>query len=186
MVSQYLFVFAQAHDEFRIPELLSVAELHKIRITFSEEDLSKLDVSRPFMVLELENEDDARTLAKRCILIKHVLSNHPYLLSLTFYCRLIRSVHEFYARGTTYEEVHQQTQDNFALWSHHILDTSFKFKVEAYNHSIPQRRQKEIVESFGFMALLGKIEMKNPDIIFSCFEECAISLNGSLLRRLTY
>ncbi|PSR76499.1 hypothetical protein PHLCEN_2v8402 [Hermanssonia centrifuga] len=151
MVSQYLFVFAQAHDEFRIPELLSAAELHKISITFPEEDLSKLDVSRPFMVLGLENEDDARTLAKRCILIK--------------------SVHEFYARGTTYEEVHQQTRDNLALWSRHIPDTSFKFKVEAYNHSIPQRRQKEIVESFGFMALLGKIEMKNPDIIFSCFEE---------------
>ena len=72
MVSQYLFVFAQAHEEFRIPELLSVAELYGILIKFPEEDLSKLDVSRPFMVLGLESEDNARKLARRCILIKYV------------------------------------------------------------------------------------------------------------------
>lgn len=71
MISQYLFVFSQAHDEFRIPELLSVAELHDINITFSEAP-HLLDVSRPFMVLGLESEEDAHTLAKRCTLIRFV------------------------------------------------------------------------------------------------------------------
>ena len=72
MASQYLFVFAQAHAEFRIPELLSIAELYGISIQFDEEDLSKLDVSRPFMVRGLDSEEDAKKLARRCILIKYV------------------------------------------------------------------------------------------------------------------
>lgn len=70
MTADYLFVFAQAHEEFRIPELLSVAEIHGITIKFADDDVSKLDVSRPFMVLGLESEEDARKLARRCILIK--------------------------------------------------------------------------------------------------------------------
>ncbi|KAJ3549722.1 hypothetical protein NM688_g5150 [Phlebia brevispora] len=148
--AEYLFVFAQAHEEFRIPELCSVAELYGIHVTFPEEP-ELLDVSRPFMVLGLKSEQDAIKLASRCILIK--------------------SVHEFYAKGKTYEEVHEQTRQQSGLWSRHIPDTSFRFNVEGYNHSIPQRRQRDVVESFSFMALLGKIEMKNPDITFSVFEE---------------
>lgn len=81
-------------------------------------------------------------------------------------------MHEFYARGATYEEVYRQTRDNAALWTRYIPDTSFKFKVEAYNHSIPQRRQREVVESFSFMDFLGKIDMKTPDITLCVFEEC--------------
>ena len=72
MVLQYLFVFAQVHDEFRIPELLSVAELFGIQITFPEAP-EQLDVSRPFMVLGLKCDEEAKTLASRCILIKYVL-----------------------------------------------------------------------------------------------------------------
>lgn len=77
MIADYLFVFAQTHDEFRIPELLSVAELCGIKITFHEVP-AKPDVSRPFMVLELESEEDARKLARRCILIKYVSSLRSY------------------------------------------------------------------------------------------------------------
>ena len=62
----YLIVFAQAHDEFRLPELLSVAELHGFEITIPED----LDVKRPIAVVELESEEHARLLARRCILIK--------------------------------------------------------------------------------------------------------------------
>ena len=71
MVLQYLFVFAQVHDDFRIPELLSVAELLDINITLPK-PAHLLDVSRPFMVLGLDREEDARNLAKRCMLIKWV------------------------------------------------------------------------------------------------------------------
>jgi tRNA (guanine10-N2)-methyltransferase len=54
-----------------------------------------------------------------------------------------------------------------------IEDTSFKFIVKAYNHTISQARQREVINSFSYMALLGKIDMKHPDLILGCFEECA-------------
>ena len=66
MTVQYLFVFAQVHEEFRIPELLSIAELHGFEVTLPP----LADVSRPFMIVELEDESHARILARRCILVK--------------------------------------------------------------------------------------------------------------------
>ncbi|RDX42082.1 tRNA guanosine-2'-O-methyltransferase [Lentinus brumalis] len=150
MLTQYLFVFAQVHDEFRIPELLSVAELYGFDIKFSE-DPKERDTSRPFMILELESEDHARLLAGRCILIKYVC--------------------EFYARGKSYEEMHERNRLRKPQWEKYIADTSFKFMVTAFNHTIPQRRQRDVVEGFAYMDFQGKIDMKNPDITLSCFEE---------------
>jgi tRNA (guanine10-N2)-methyltransferase len=69
MTTEYIFVFAQAHESYRIPELQSIAELYNIKITFPDIPI-KLDVFRPFMILGLESEEDARKLARRCILIK--------------------------------------------------------------------------------------------------------------------
>lgn len=66
MKNKYLLIFAQVHEAFRIPELLSIAELHNIDISIPE----NVDVSRPFIVLELDNDEQARILASRCILLK--------------------------------------------------------------------------------------------------------------------
>jgi tRNA (guanine10-N2)-methyltransferase len=66
MPSDFLFLFAQVHDEFRIPELLSVSELYKFTIGLPQ----KIDTSRPFMILSLESEEHALILARRCILVK--------------------------------------------------------------------------------------------------------------------
>lgn len=70
MFTQYLFVFAQVHDEFRMPELLSISELYGFEIRFPENDTEHKDTSRPFMILELKDEEHAKLLAQRCILIK--------------------------------------------------------------------------------------------------------------------
>lgn len=69
MPQNYLVVFAQAHSDFRLPELDSVSELHGFTSTLSNH---ANDPSRPFMVLQLESEEHARLLARRCILIKSV------------------------------------------------------------------------------------------------------------------
>ncbi|GLB37683.1 putative RNA methylase family UPF0020 [Lyophyllum shimeji] len=88
MPLQYLIVFAQAHHEFRIPELQSVSELHgfAVILPLNPEDR---DPTRPFMVIELEQEEHALILARRCILVK--------------------SVYEFYGQGSTYEELHARS-----------------------------------------------------------------------------
>jgi tRNA (guanine10-N2)-methyltransferase len=62
----YLVVFAQAHEDFRVPELRSVAELHDFPLNIAND----FDPSRPFGVLVLEEEEHVRLLARRCILIK--------------------------------------------------------------------------------------------------------------------
>ncbi|KAF8160674.1 S-adenosyl-L-methionine-dependent methyltransferase [Crassisporium funariophilum] len=150
MPSRYLIQFAQAHNEFRLPELSSVAELYGIPITLPEE-FDNRDPTRPYMVVELEEEEHVRTLARRCILIK--------------------SVFEFYGQGSSYEELHAANRQNEPLWTRFVRDTSFRFLVTAYSHKIPQTRQRDVIESFAYMGFLGKIDMKNPDITLTCFEE---------------
>ncbi|KAG5647054.1 hypothetical protein DXG03_001424 [Asterophora parasitica] len=158
MPLQYLIVFADVHHEFRLPELSSVAELHGFTATLPLNPEDR-DPTRPYMVVELEQEEHALILARRCILVK--------------------SIYEFYGQGSSYEELHAATRASRARWERFILDTSFRFIVTAHNHKIPQSRQRDVVESFSYMALLGKIDMKSPDILFGCFEEYS-SRNGML------
>lgn len=151
---EYLFVFAQAHDEFRIPELQSISELYGFTIglsRYSDPLACEAAVKRPFMVLGLEEDAHAKLLASRCILIK--------------------SVYEFYAQGSTYDELHAANRGVRPRWEQYISDTSFKFTVIGYNHSLSQRWQRNVIESFSYMDFLGKIDMKDPDIVLGCFEE---------------
>ncbi|KAG1732235.1 tRNA guanosine-2'-O-methyltransferase [Suillus paluster] len=149
---EYLFVFAQSHEEFRVPELLSISELHGFAIGFDRyASVLEEAVKRPFMILMLDKEEHAKILAQRCIMIK--------------------SIHEFYAEGTSYEALHEQTRRARPQWERYIPDTSFKFSVLGYNFTIGQRRQREIIESFAYMDFLGKIDMKNPEVTLTVFEE---------------
>lgn len=68
MPRKYLILFAQAHNDFRLPELDSVSELYGFTYVLSDSSQSK----RPFMVIELDLQEHARLLARRCILIKLV------------------------------------------------------------------------------------------------------------------
>ncbi|KAF9784413.1 tRNA guanosine-2'-O-methyltransferase [Thelephora terrestris] len=159
MPSDYLVRFAQVHDEFRIPELLSVSELFKFKIGLPP----KIDTSRALMILSLDSEEHALILARRCILIK--------------------SVCELYASGTTYEEIHEQVRRNHDKWSRYIPDTSFKFSVTGYANAIPQDRQLDVINSFRWMDLRGKIDMKNPEVTFVCHEEY-LYIEGDRVRSL--
>lgn len=151
---EYLFVFARAHDEFRIPELQSISQLYGFTIglsRYTDPLACEAAVKRPFMILELEEDAHAKLLASRCVLIK--------------------SIYEFYAQGSTYDELHVANREVRSRWERYILDTSFKFTVIGYNHSLPQRWQRNVIESFSYMDFLGKIDMKDPDIVLGCFEE---------------
>lgn len=44
--------------------------------------------------------------------------------------------------------------------------------MTAFNHTIPQRRQTEVVESFDYMDWQGKIDMKHAEVTLFCLEEC--------------
>lgn len=79
--TEYLFVFAQSHEEFRVPELLSISELYGFTIGLDRYAGSVLDevVKRPFMILTLDKEEHAKILAQRCIMIKCVSMNYYQL-----------------------------------------------------------------------------------------------------------
>lgn len=83
-----------------------------------------------------------------------------------------RAVYRFYAKGSTYEAMHEHNREARSEWAEYVPNTPFKYIVGGYNRSISQSRQREIIESFGYMDLLGKIDMKNPAVTFGCFEEC--------------
>lgn len=72
---EYFIHFALAHNQFRIPELLSICELFGYDIELPEED-SERDINRPFMVVKLQNDDVARRIASRCILVKLITSSY--------------------------------------------------------------------------------------------------------------
>ena len=165
----YLFHFAQIHNEFRLPELASVSELNSIPYQLSDVEEGR-DPNRPFMVIKLEKEDHARTLARRCILIKYGFSN-SFLYPLTA-TRYSRAVFEFYAQGASYASLHSTNLQNKPLWERYIDDTSFRFLVTSYQHKIPLARQRDVIESFAYMGFLGEIDMKHPEITLVCFEEC--------------
>ena len=69
MPTEYLIQFAQTHTEFRLPELHSVCECLDFQIQYDSE---KVDLGRPFMVVSLSDEQHARLLGERCVLIKYV------------------------------------------------------------------------------------------------------------------
>jgi tRNA (guanine10-N2)-methyltransferase len=88
----------------------------------------------------------------------------------------VRSIYEFYAQGSNYEELHDNNRINRSLWSQYIADTTFKFLVTAYKHTICQSYQRQVMESFDYMGFEGRIDLKNPDIVLGCFEQCTIPI----------
>jgi tRNA (guanine10-N2)-methyltransferase len=86
----------------------------------------------------------------------------------------LRSIYAFYAQGSNYGELHARIRANRALWSRYAADTSFRFLVSGYKRTLSQEYQRQIMESFDYMQFLGNIDMKNPEIILGCFEECML------------
>ena len=70
--------FAQVHPEFRLPELESVSELFGFRFnrpepnTLPDGDCYPVvwDASRPFWIIDFDEEEHAKRIAERCILVK--------------------------------------------------------------------------------------------------------------------
>ena len=101
---------------------------------------------------------------------------------LTLSCAA-RAVYEFYASGRSYEELHERNRSSRELWEKYIPETSFKFVVNGYNHSISKARQREVIEDFSYMGFMGKIDLVDPEITIGCFEECARSITFRLTSR---
>lgn len=69
MPKKYLLHYAVVHADFRYPDLQSVCELFDFKVTLPEDEASR-DPHLPFLIVELEEEEHARRIAQRCILVK--------------------------------------------------------------------------------------------------------------------
>lgn len=60
---------------------------------------------------------------------------------------------------------------------------SFKFQIESYRKKLAPSEQRDIVESFSFLAFSGPIRMKNPD---NRFDVLLSHDSGSVLRKVFF
>ncbi|KAH8824086.1 S-adenosyl-L-methionine-dependent methyltransferase [Flagelloscypha sp. PMI_526] len=148
---QYLIHFNPEHASFRIPELNSISSLFNFQYSFPEPEFA--DPERPFMIVDLNEDAHARQLSERCIMIK--------------------SIHEHYVHAPTWDELHALNAASAAVskWEHYKANTSFKFSVEGYMHSITNKEQRAIMESFGYMDWQGEIRLRDPEVILTVWEE---------------
>lgn len=152
MGRKYLIYYAIAHAEFRFPELQSISELFGFQVSLpdSEEDR---DPTRPFMIVELDEDRHARLLAQRCILVK--------------------AIYELLGEGVTYEQLHASTKSNKSIWDKY-QQNSFRFEVTAVNHTIPSERKVKIMEDFEYMEFQGPITLADASVVLTYFEEYPI------------
>jgi len=145
MGKQYLVFLAQQHPTFRVPELESLGDLHGLKIDFSNHD-----ESIPFMIITLDNDQDAKNLISRSVLAK--------------------GIYELWGVGNTEEELHQDVQtrssDKFSLYQ----KCSFKFDVIGYQGKRSNSAKIKLIESFKYVAFEGPIRMKNPEETFTVLE----------------
>jgi len=82
-----------------------------------------------------------------------------------------------WADAPTYEAIHVKNNENEEIWAAYKKAT-FKFNVTAMYHTIPETRQKSIIEEFSYMAYEGAIDLKRPEVTLQYFEECMSRVLG--------
>ncbi|EKD01436.1 hypothetical protein A1Q2_04278 [Trichosporon asahii var. asahii CBS 8904] len=144
---QYFLRSSMEHLTFRIPELLSIGKLFDFPIRFitPEEDLQ-----RGVIVIELDDEKH----------IQHILDRSILTIS----------ANELYANATNYDDLHARLQERRQLFDPD-MDTSFRITVECVNNRALNKRAREIINSFAWTGLRGKIELENPDVEFVVLED---------------
>ncbi|KAH9459144.1 hypothetical protein Pst134EA_019299 [Puccinia striiformis f. sp. tritici] len=144
----YIIIFAQAYQEFRLPELESIDVLFNLGIDYLG---LEIDIYRPYMKIGLENEEKARLLGSRAILIKHIIRH--------------------WADAPSYPELHLLNQENESLWGGYAEIHTFKVTVNSYKATLTQTRKKEIIESLSYMAFKGEIILQDPQVEIMISEE---------------
>ncbi|WAQ88987.1 hypothetical protein PtA15_10A410 [Puccinia triticina] len=150
----YILIFAQAYEEFRLPELESIDVLFNLGIDYLG---LELDIYRPYMKIGLENDQKARLLGSRAILIKHILRH--------------------WADAPSYPELHRLNKANKALWAGYAASHTFKVTVNSYKATVVQERKREIIESLSYMDFQGPIILQDPQVEIMLSEE-HYSANG--------
>jgi len=146
----FLIRLSHSHETFRKPELESLASLLNIGLSITD-----YRPTSPFCIVRFNTSANHDELAKN--FISHSI--------------LSKSIYEFYATGTTYDELHANIKAlPHSTWTQY-KDASFKFSIDAFCGKRTMAQQREIVEEFGYLPFKGRIKLKTPDVEFVVFEE---------------
>ncbi|BGP38977.1 hypothetical protein JCM10449v2_002915 [Rhodotorula kratochvilovae] len=146
-----LFCVQGPLEGFRLAEIRSVAKLYRLDLSWP----APPDSTRPYVLIGLPSEDDARRLAGRMISAKHVW--------------------EYWCHADTYADLHDKVKspDVRALWEPYAedADCTWKFTIAGHQRTIPLPQQIALVNTFAYMPLQGKIDLRTPQLEIGVFEE---------------
>ncbi|GAA5894968.1 hypothetical protein JCM6882_008255 [Rhodosporidiobolus microsporus] len=146
-----LFAVQGPLEEFRIPEVESVCKLLNVEYSWPVTP----DYTRPYVLIGLKGEEDARKLGSRLVSVKHIW--------------------EFWAQAETYDELHElvKTAEVREKWEHYTVDRecSWKFTIAGHNRTIPLPAQVKLINTFAYMPFVGDIDLRNPKLEIGVFEE---------------
>ena len=142
---KYLIYCSSGHPDFRKQELQSLAKLYNIQCSFDH------SLDSPFVIVSLQNDEQARLLVSRSILVK--------------------DIYQLLDQAKTLEDLTQKIKSHPSYPFDEYKHSSFRFTFEAYNFRRSLEEQRTIINSFAHLGWLGKIDMKSPDHTFTFLEE---------------
>lgn len=154
---EYLIRFAQVHESFRRPEIEALSRLAGVKC-----DIISYSPDSPFCIVRFPELNPGLDQAERVDEIVRSFESRSVLS---------RSVYELWARGQTYDELHENVRRHSShLWER-FRQSSFKFSVDCYGTTRDLSKQRELINSFNYLEFQGKIRMKNPEEEFTVMEE---------------
>lgn len=137
------------HLNFRRAELESLADLYNVPL-----DLTNYNEDSPYLIIDLDNDEQARNLVRRSVLCK--------------------SIYEYWGEGTDYKQLHQNIKhnDGFEQRKADHKSKTFKFDFEAYggNHKKTMKEKIDTINQFAYLEFEGDIDLKNPQETFTLIE----------------
>ncbi|KIX94378.1 uncharacterized protein Z520_09764 [Fonsecaea multimorphosa CBS 102226] len=166
---EYLIRFVQAHESFRRPEIEALSTLAGLPyeiVSYSE--------TSPFCVVRFApavDTHDGEENGLRAVDDGSFESLEARIRNFESRSILSKSIYEIWGQGRDYDELHADVERR----SHHLWDryrhVSFKFSVDSYCSTRDVDQQRQIINSFRYLDLQGKIKMKHPEVEFAVLEE---------------
>lgn len=105
-------------------------------------------MNKPFVVIQLPNDDFAKQLVSRSISVRGVI--------------------EHWSDGTTDNSFHQQLKDFVASNIQNqqfkdVLKSTFRITVESYNRRIQQKDKVNKIETLAYLPFEGDVNLKSPE-----------------------
>lgn len=144
-MKQYIISFAHSLPNFRVAELESLAQIAGFSV-----DLGAYDPASPFIVVQLESDEQAASLVHRSVLAK--------------------GIYELWGEGSDFlalhESVQRQCSDLFGLYKH----KTFRFDFVSFMGNKTTAEKIAAIETFRYMGFEGKIRIKDPEVVFAVLE----------------